>query len=283
MTNIIEKSVTNTLTPLRLYGRYRVSIVLPCYNETESVHHLAEKLSDLRNNFDSNFDFEFVFVDDGSSDDTFELLQDHFARWQNTVIVAHTENRGIAAAIMTGAERCSNEIICTIDSDCTYDPQIITQLVPLLTDETVVATASPYHPDGKVENVPNWRIQLSKMASAAYQKVFRNQIHCYTCCVLAFRRSALMQIELENDGFVGVTELLWKLECKGWRIAEYPAVLNVRQFGQSKMRTMQVAWDHMKLISTFAKSRFIDRQDILPPLPASDPMDFNKNQSTQAR
>ena len=149
-----------------------VSVVIPCYNETESVHHLAERLSELAQAHSSKFQFEFVFVDDGSSDDTNELLHEHFDGWSNTVIVSHPRNRGIAAAIMTGAHHSSNDIVCTIDSDCTCDPELIAKLVPLLVGEAAVATASPYHPEGVVANVPAWRIWLSRIASIAYRQVF---------------------------------------------------------------------------------------------------------------
>lgn len=247
--------------------RYQVSVVIPCYNEMESIHHLAERLTELEVENSSKFNFEFVFVDDGSSDDTLELLHEHFDGWKNAIVVSHLRNRGIAAAFMTGAAHSSNEIVCTIDSDCTYDPRLVVDLVPLLIGDIVVATASPYHPEGNVANVPAWRIWLSRLASRAYGTVFRNKLHCYTCCVRAYRRPALMQIELKNDGFVGVTELLWRLEEKGWRINEFPALLSVRQFGQSKMRTMQVAWSHIKLISGFAISRIKERSKTpTPPL-----------------
>ena len=249
--------------------RYQVSVVVPCYNETESVHHLAERLTELEVENSSKFNFEFVFVDDGSSDDTLELLHEHFDGWGNAIVVSHVRNRGVAAAFMTGAAHSSNDIVCTIDSDCTYDPRVIVDLVRMLSGDIVVATASPYHPEGTVGNVPEWRIWLSKLASTAYRAVFRNKLHCYTCCVRAYRRAALMEIEIKNNGFAGVTELLWRLDAKGWRIREFPAVLSLRQFGQSKMRTMQVAWSHVKLISSFAVSRIKERSNTPVPPPVS--------------
>ena len=100
----------------------------------------------------------------------------------------------------------------------------------------------------------------------------------------AYRRAALMEIEIKNNGFAGVTELLWRLDAKGWRIREFPAVLSLRQFGQSKMRTMQVAWSHVKLISSFAVSRIKERSNTpVPPLTfPSEPIEIRESKPSHA-
>ena len=234
-----------------------VSLVVPCYNERDSLFYLAERLSEMQSDFDGRYDFQLIFVDDGSSDDTYELLHEHFAQWNNALILQHPENRGLTAAILTGARHADHEIVCSIDSDCTYDPVILAELIPLIQDDVVLATASPYHPEGVVKNVPRWRIWLSYMASVAYRQIFRNRLYCYTCCVRAYRRSALSQVEIQESGFVGTTELLWRLENCGWRFAESPATLDVRKFGQSKMRTLQVMYLHARMLLVMAGQRFL--------------------------
>ncbi len=245
------------LSELQFKAPMPVSVVIPCYNESDSLFHLAQSLADLRSNHESDFDFEFIFVNDGSNDETHQLLRDHFGTWPNVLILRHAKNQGLTAAIMTGVAHAANEAVCSIDSDCTYRPELVTKLVPLLGGNVVLATASPYHPQGKVINVPRWRIGLSYAASLAYRQILRNRLYCYTCGVRAYRRSALLQVHVDNAGFVGTTELLWRLEQQGWQFAEYPATLSVRQFGYSKMRTMRVMFDHLKMISTIAVDRFL--------------------------
>jgi dolichol-phosphate mannosyltransferase len=233
-----------------------VSVVIPCYNESDSLFNLAQCLADLRSNHKSEFDFEFVFVNDGSTDETDQRLHDQFGTWANVSILRHAKNLGMTAAIMTGVAHAANEAVCSIDSDCTYPPELVTKLVPLLGGNVVLATASPYHPRGKVINVPRWRIGLSYAASLAYRQILRNRLYCYTCGVRAYRRSALLQVHVGNGGFVGTTELLWRLEQRGWQFAEYPATLSARQFGHSKMRTARVMFNHLKMISAIAVDRF---------------------------
>ena len=80
------------LTDMQVETPMPVSVVIPCYNESESLFHLAECLAEMRSDFESEFDFQFVFVDDGSSDETNDLLHDHFAGWNNVLILRHGEN-----------------------------------------------------------------------------------------------------------------------------------------------------------------------------------------------
>ena len=70
-----------------------------------------------------------------------------------------------------------------------------------------------------------------------------------------YRRSSVSDIELSNPGFVGVAEMLWRLERKGGKIVEVPAVLDVRQFGQSKMRVLEVTMAHLRLLAEMMSVR----------------------------
>lgn len=236
-------------------GATSVSIVVPCYNEVESIPNLADHLTQTKQEL-YDYDVEFVFVDDGSSDETYHVLCDYFSAWENAKIVMHEENLGLMAAVMTGAKVGRGEIICTIDSDCTYDPTQIIDLLPELGQGVGMVTGSPYHPQGAILNVPAWRVWISYSASWLYRIILQSRIYCYTSSFRAYRRSAIEEIELQNSGFVGTTEVLWKLEQNGWLIKEVPSILSVRQFGQSKIRIVQVTIDHLEMMARILLSRF---------------------------
>jgi len=157
---------------------------------------------------------------------------------------------------MTGVKHGRGEVICTIDSDCTYDPTRIIDLLPELDHGVGMVTGSPYHPEGAILNVPRWRVWISYSASWLYRIILQSRIYCYTSSFRAYRKSALDGIELQNGGFVGTTEILWKLEQNGWRIKEVPSILSVRQFGQSKIRIVQVTIDHLKMMTRILLARF---------------------------
>ncbi len=226
----------------------QVTVVVPCYNEEEACSNFRDVLSNLRAEFAEQYQFFFVIVDDGSTDQTYEILRDAFAEEQSCVVIRHRWNQGVGAAIMTGIQHARTEVVCSMDFDCSYEPSQFSRMIPLLTNDVDVVTASPYHPDGLVRNVPHWRLALSKAASVMYSYLLTNKLFTYTSCFRVYRRSSVAEIELNNDGFVGVVELLWQVDRRGGRIVECPAELGVREYGQSKMRTLEVMFGHLKLM-----------------------------------
>ena len=238
-----------------------MSVVVPCFNEFDAIPNLADRSNELVEQGLERYEFEFIIIDDCSSDRSWELLKKTFQGRRDFQLHKHDNNRGITAAIMTGIGASSHEVVCSIDSDCTYDPTQLLTMLPKLSDEIAVVTASPYHPDGNIANVPAWRIWLSRTASRIYRLMFRNKLDCYTCAFRAYRRDAVENLHPKNPGFTGIVELLWLLDQRGETICEVPATLSVRQFGQSKMRTVQVALRHIRLMCQISVSRLLKRSE----------------------
>src|SRR5947207_527478 len=202
--------------------RLPLSVVIPCYNEELILPYLANTLKSVRDRLGRDYDLKFVFVNDGSHDGTAEALCRIFGDWPECKIVHHETNRGVAAAILTGIRNAPTELVCSIDCDCTYDPHEIDRLVELMTDDVDAVTASPYHPLGQVRNVPGWRLFLSKGSSWLYRRVLRQKLFTYTSCFRLYRRRAVLDLKVRETGFLGVAEILGKLDLKGSRIVEYP-------------------------------------------------------------
>ncbi len=245
---------SKTLTP--------VSIVIPCYNEQESVPYLANTLQSLEKRLlESSYGVKFIFIDDCSKDETNALLNKTFGSWENVRIIKHEVNKGVAAGIMTGLSSAETEIVCSMDCDCTYDPLEIAEMLPLLGDDVDLVTASPYHKDGGVRNVPGWRLFLSRGASFLYRRVLHSKMDTYTSCFRVYRKSSFTGIELKESGFLGVAEMLGRLDLRGGKIVEFPAVLDVRLFGISKMKTVRTITGHLKLLAELAKSRWFGKNE----------------------
>jgi glycosyltransferase involved in cell wall biosynthesis len=164
------------------------------------------------------------------------------------VLVQHPRNRGVAAAILTGIRRADTEVVCSIDCDCTYDPHQLTTLIPLLVPGVDMVTASPYHRDGEVRNVPGWRLFLSRSLSFLYRVVLHHRLATYTSCFRVYRRSSISGLQVREGGFLGVAEMLGRLDLVGGQIVECPAVLEVRLLGRSKMRTLRTIVGHLRLL-----------------------------------
>lgn len=244
-----------------------VTLVIPCFNEVQSLRYLERTLASLKVTYAGQYAFALLFVDDGSTDGTWDLLQERFGRREDCVLIRHESNRGVAAAIQTGLRRARTDIVCSIDSDCTYDPHELGHMIPLLVDGVDVVTASPYHPAGSVRNVPAWRLLLSKTLSRLYRVVLRQKLFTYTSCFRVYRRECAADLEVQRPGFLGVAEMIAQLDLAGRRVVEYPTMLEVRVLGQSKMKVLRTIVGHAGLLVDVGRARLT--RNLAPPRAAS--------------
>ena len=243
-----------------------VTIIIPCYNEEEALPYLSNTLRSVKQKMDTiGYAANFIFVDDRSTDATFEKLKGLFGAQQNIQIVQHDVNKGVAAGIMTGIREAKTEIVASMDCDCTYDPHELARMLPLLSKNVDMVTASPYHKDGGVRNVPGWRLFLSKGASFLYRRVLHAKLDTYTSCFRIYRRDAMLGLDLTETGFLGIAEMLGKLDISGGKIVEFPSVLEVRLFGISKMKTARTIFGHLALLSRLTKLRMLRKNKPIKP------------------
>ena len=261
-----EAPIPQATTPSA--ARTALTLVVPCFNEAGVLPSLAATLRQLSADFATEYEFRYVFVDDGSADATWLRLQELFGERPDVRLVRHERNRGLAAAILTGITHAETEIVCSVDSDCSYDPHQLAELVPLLEEDVAVVTASPYHPAGLVRNVPRWRLLLSKGLSLIYRSLFSLKLHTYTSCFRAYRRSRVMHVQVTEGGYLGVAEMLLELDREGARILEQPAVLECRLLGHSKMKVARTVGAHLGLIGHLLAQRL---RGTAPPAPTITP------------
>ena len=245
-------------------GRIPASIIVPCFNEQLALHYLSRTLESVEATLGKEYDLYFIFVDDCSTDDTWESVTALFGNKPNYKLLRHERNLGVAASILTGMRHAETEIVCSIDCDCTYDPHELTNMIPLLTTGVDMVTASPYHPQGAVRNVPSWRLALSKVSSSLYRRVLKQKLYTYTSCFRIYRRSAVVDLKVREGGFLGVAEVLGRLDLAGAKIVEYPATLEVRLFGWSKMKILGTIAGHLRLLSRLLVMRIAHRGGASP-------------------
>jgi dolichol-phosphate mannosyltransferase len=224
-----------------------VSIIVPCFNESEGIPALKQKLLPILSKLRYRYQVEVICVDDGSSDDTFFQLQNHLS--EHVQILRHAKNKGLSSAIRTGVMSANGQIICTIDSDCTYDPKYLIDLLDLMFPDVYIVTASPYHPQGRVKNVPNWRLFLSKGLSQIYRIVLPQKLYTYTSMFRAYRREILEEIPITYPGFLGLVEIVAEAMLCGYKVVELPTELSNRVYGKSKLRVAKVILSHLKYIN----------------------------------
>ncbi len=225
----------------------RYSVIIPLWNEADGIQQLRESLERLRTALDR--ETQFVFVDDGSTDGTLDLLHEAFGADPACKVVAHGQNRGIGAAFRTGFAHATGTVVCTIDADCSYKPEGLKRLIKALDDNCAdIAVASPYHPDGGVQDVPGWRLILSRGCSLLYQVLSPVRLYTYTSVFRAYRRPVVQNISFKSNGFVSAAEMIFSAAELGYRIVEVPMILHARKVGQSKMKIARTIRMHLQVM-----------------------------------
>src|SRR5262249_3595043 len=196
--------------------------------------------------------WEIVFVDDGSRDATFATLLAAARSRPWMRVVRHGTNLGLGAALRTGFARARGPIVCTMDSDCTYLPARLPDLVGWIEQGADTATASPWHPESMPAEQYPLRLGLSRALSGLYQLLIGPDVHTFTCLHRAYRREVVDTTRFRASGFAAVAELLLPGILGGWRVRQLPMHLPDRRFGAPKLRIGNAIVAHLGLLSLTA-------------------------------
>ncbi len=227
-----------------------ISIVIPCFNESEGIPHLVSELKNLEERLTDTH--ELVFVDDGSLDSTYERLTHFYKDRKNkdVKIIRHSKNRGLGAAVQTGISNSKGYYVATVDADCTYELTYMLKMLDIIKKEKAdIITASPYHPEGSTFNVPGYRLFLSKNLSNLYNIILRNKFYTYTSMFRIYRTMTIKNVDFKSKGFLSIAEMLIKAHQKGLKVIEYPATLTVRKYGNSDAKILNVIIEHLCFIA----------------------------------
>jgi dolichol-phosphate mannosyltransferase len=233
-----------------------LSIVIPMFNEADNVESTLKRVEEALALFKGTY--EIIPVNDGSLDNTLEILNKLVEKDAKLKIVSYPNNIGRGMALRKGFEESSGEIVVSIDADLSYDPSYIVGLVDLLRKEPAIdlVLASPYMPGGGVQNVPTLRLWISKWGNKILRFAMPNRIYTSTGIFRAYRKKVLDSLELESDGKEIHLEILSKALAIGYRVREYPAILTGRRRGKSKFKLRKTAISHL-VFSVFEKPMII--------------------------
>lgn len=227
-----------------------VTVIVPCYNEQDGLPSLLTRLAALQQ--DGGHGWDVLFVDDGSGDATFAQLLGSASRVPWARVLRHPTNLGLGAALRTGFACTVSPIVCTIDSDCTYPPERLPELVKLVEAGADIATASAWHPASRAAEGSRVRIALSRVVSELYKLLIGQDVHTFTCLFRAYRRDALERIRFRSDGFAAVAEIMLRGMLSGLRVGEVPMQLEARRFGESKLKLGDAIMAHATLLTLTA-------------------------------
>ena len=124
----------------------KISIVIPCYNEEESLDILFLKLADVERIIKSKYDLEIIFINDGSIDDTHEKLAKRYDGRNDISIVTYEKNHGYGYALKKGFKKASGDFVISIDADTNYEHREIPDILVKMENspDIDIVIASPF-------------------------------------------------------------------------------------------------------------------------------------------
>jgi dolichol-phosphate mannosyltransferase len=233
-----------------------LTVCVPLFNEEEVVDDLSFNLTKLNNDLNNKAVLNFLLIDDGSEDSTFDKLNYYFSELENFFILQHDSNLNLGGFLKSSINFATTDYITFLDSDCTFDPQMIVPMLEIIENGYDVVNASHLHPKGDTKNVIPWRILISKIANTIYRFLLRKKVYSFTSIFKMYRLEKIKKINIEFYGFVAVTELFVKCLLLDAKYYEFPCSLTTRNKGVSKLRYSETIRVHLSLIIKILRKKF---------------------------
>jgi len=226
-----------------------ISIVIPLYNESESVKLFGDQLNAGLSKTGKSF--EIIFVDDGSKDNTFVELKNLKQRISHVKIVKLRTNQGKSTAYNAGFEYCKGDYVITMDGDLQDDPSDIPRIIKKIEEGYDVVIGWKHGGKGSLSRtIPSICFNLLVSLFTGLK------IHDVNCPFRIFKRHALKNIYLYGELYRFIPVLLYR---RGYRIAEVPVKNNPRRFGRSKYGISRFMKGVLDLVTLLFLSHYTDR------------------------
>ena len=204
----------------------KVSIIIPCYNENETIVEVVNKIKNLK--LDHNV--EIMVIDDCSTDNSISLI----SSMDDVKLIRHKSNLGKGSAIRTGITNASGDILIIQDADLEYDPMDIPQLLkPMLEGKADVVLGSRFK--GHINSMTKSHWVGNKILSYMTSILFGRKITDVMTGYKVFRKKVFDELEVKSNDFQVEVELVSKILEKKYRIVEIPINYTYREKGESKI------------------------------------------------
>jgi len=223
----------------------KISIIIPVYNEEESVAQLHKEIITTMSKID--YPYEIIFIDDGSSDKTLLELKRLFP----VIVVSFAKNFGKSQALQAGFNEASGDYIITLDGDLQDDPKEIPSFIKSLESNLDLVCGWKYK---RLDNFS--RRFVSKIANNTTKYFTNTLVHDMNCCFKGYRRKVVKQLRLFGDMHRYIPATVSSL---GFRVGEIKVNHRQRIYGKTKYGLKRLINGLFDFITLLFLRRFTDR------------------------
>ncbi len=208
----------------------KLSIIIPCYNEQNTILDILNKLSLIKNSIK---DLEIIVIDDGSKDKTKSILEENKNLYDH--LINNPTNRGKGYSVKKGLEKSIGEFIFFQDADLEYDPNDIFKfynLIEKFDPDLIIGSRFNYSDYTRSHNILNkfGNYLITNLFNILYNTTFTDIYSCYAC----FKKKNLEISNLKTEGFEQHAEILCNVVKSGEKFYEVPINYNGRSIAEGK-------------------------------------------------
>jgi len=226
-----------------------ISVVIPLFNEAESLPELHDWIKRVME--ENRFSYEVIFIDDGSTDDSWAIIEALSGKTPEVKGIKFRRNYGKSPALHCGFQRAQGDVVITMDADLQDSPDEIPELYRMIKDDgyDLVSGWKKKRFDNKLtKNLP------SKLFNATARKFSGVRLHDFNCGLKSYDREVIKNIEIYNDMHRYIPYLA-KIAGFG-RIGEKVVQHQARKYGKTKFGLNRFINGYLDLITLWFTSRF---------------------------
>lgn len=229
----------NSNSPTSIFS---VSVILPCYNEEAILKKNFTTINDYLE--ESNYDFEILIINDGSTDKTKEIANELENLFHHVRVIHHPCNLNLGRALQTGFHNSNGDILVVMDIDLSYSVEHIGRMVDKMIEKAAdIVIASPYMKGGKVTAVPFGRKIMSKWVNIFMRISAQEKYYTFTGMVRAYKASFIRSVNLKTKDYEINPEIIYKAMILRAKIIEIPAHLDwteQNKYADKRISSMRV-------------------------------------------
>jgi glycosyltransferase involved in cell wall biosynthesis len=205
----------------------KLSVIIPCFNEEKTLEQCLTNVLAIQ---DEALTLEIIVVDDASADNSLNLAQKFSEKHPEVTILRHRRNRGKGAALQTGFQHATGEIVAIQDADLEYDPADLKRMVvPIIEDKADVVLGSRFATGSAHRVLYFWHYLGNKFLTLLSNMLSDLNLTDMECCYKVFRREIIQAITIRESRFGIEPELVAKVAQMRVRIFE----MGVSYFGRT--------------------------------------------------